>query len=168
NPKIADDEPPGGEDRELTRLLHETIKKVGEDIEALRFNTAISQMMIFINAAQKSPAVSRQTALGFLQVLAPFAPHLAEELWARLGATGSVLHAAWPQFDPTLLQVTQVKLVFQVNGKYRGDQLVPVDTDQEQALSLAQAHARVAPYLQNKPVKRVVFVRNKILNIVVE
>jgi leucyl-tRNA synthetase len=168
NPKIRDDESPGGESRELTRLLHETIKKVGEDIEALRFNTAISQMMIFINAVQKSPAVSRKTALALLQVLAPFAPHLAEELWARLGATGSVMHAAWPQFDSALLQVTQVKLVFQVNGKYRGDQLVPVDTDQEQALSFARAHSRVAPYLQEKSVTRVVFVRNKILNIVVE
>ncbi|MEO5958059.1 MAG: leucine--tRNA ligase, partial [Opitutaceae bacterium] len=93
NPKIAAGAP---EPAELTKALHETIKKVGDDIEGLRFNTAISQMMIFANGLQKAPAVSRETALAFLQVLAPFAPHIAEELWARLGQGGSILRAPWP------------------------------------------------------------------------
>jgi leucyl-tRNA synthetase len=154
------------EPAELTKLLHETIKKVGDDIEGLRFNTAISQMMIFSNALQKAPAVSRTTMLAFVQLLAPFAPHLAEELWARLGERPSVQYAPWPQFDPARLAVTELKLVFQVDGKHRGDQLVPVGLTQEQALDLARANPRVAPHLRGKGIRRVVFVPGKILNIV--
>ena len=156
---------------ELTKLLHETIKKVGDDIEGLRFNTAISQMMIFTNALQKAPQVSRETVLAFLQVLAPFAPHLAEELWERLGGADdapSILRAPWPQFDATKLVTTEVKLVFQVNGKHRGDQLVPVGISQDDALVAARANPRVAPHLEGKNVRRVIYVPGKILNIVVE
>ena len=165
NPKIA---PGAAEPAELTKLLHETIKKVGENIESLRLNTAISQMMIFSNALQKAPAVSRETALAFLRVLAPFAPHLAEELWARLGESPSIQFAAWPAYDEAKLANEQVKLVFQVNGKHRGDQLVPIGLAQEDALAIAKANPRVAPYLEGKTIKRIVYVPNKILNIVVE
>jgi leucyl-tRNA synthetase len=152
---------------ELTKLLHETIRKVGDDIEGLRFNTAISQMMIFSNALQKEPAVSVQTARTFLQLLAPFAPHIAEELWARLGGTGSVMAAPWPTYDPAKLATTEVKLVFQVNGKHRGDQLVPVGITQDGAVQLAREHPKVAPHLEGKTIKRVIFVPGKILNLVV-
>ncbi len=152
---------------ELKKLLHETIKKVGENIEELRFNTAISQMMIFVNALQKAPALRRDTVTSFLQLLAPFAPHLAEDLWARLGGQGSVMQAPWPVYDPSLLTASEVKLVFQVNGKHRGDQLVPVGLSQESALELAHANPRVAPHLEGKTIKRVVFVPGKILNVVV-
>ncbi len=153
---------------ELTKLLHETIKKVGDDIEALRLNTAISQMMICMNALQKTPAVSRDAFLTFLQLLAPFAPHICEELWARLGGVGSIMRAPWPTFDQSRLTQSEVKLVFQVNGKHRGDQLVPVGISQEAALQIAHAHPRVAPHLEGKSIKRIVFVPGKILNIVVE
>jgi leucyl-tRNA synthetase len=153
---------------ELTKVLHETIRKVGEDIENLRFNTAISQMMICANTLQKAPAVGRPTALAFVQVLAPFAPHIAEELWERLGGSGSVMQAAWPTYNAALLAASEVKLVFQVNGKHRGDQLVPVGTTQEIALQLAHEHPRVAPYLQGRNVARVIYVPNKILNVVVK
>jgi leucyl-tRNA synthetase len=156
------------EPAELTKVLHETIKKVGDDIEGLRFNTAISQMMIFANALQKAPAVSRDTAMAFVQVLAPFAPHIAEELWERLGGTPSVQATAWPVYDAARLAAQEVKLVFQVNGKYRGDQLVPVGLSQEAALGIAKANPRVVPYLEGKTIKRVVYVPNKILNIVAE
>ncbi|MBI4621883.1 MAG: leucine--tRNA ligase [Verrucomicrobia bacterium] len=153
---------------ELIKLLHETIKKVGDDIEHLRFNTAISQMMIFANAVQKAPGVTRDTALVFLQLLAPFAPHFAEELWSRLGGQGSIMRAPWPAYDPSRLATSEVKLVFQVNGKHRGDQFVPVGTTQETALQLARNNSRVAPFLDGKTVKRVVFVPARVLNIVVE
>jgi len=153
---------------ELTRLLHETIKKVGDDIENLRFNTAISQMMIFVNAVQKAPSVKLGTALNFLQLLAPFAPHVTEELWSRLGGTGSIMSAPWPEFEPEILAITEVKLVFQINGKHRGDQLVPAGTAQDSAVELARKHARVAPHLEGKTIKRVIYVPGKILNIVVE
>jgi len=163
--KIA---PGAAEPADLTKLLHETIKKVGEDIEHLRFNTAISQMMIFVNALQKAATVSRENAKAFVQVLAPLAPHIAEELWSRLGETKSVMSAPWPAYDAARLATSEVKLVFQVNGKHRGDQLVPVGLPQDDALALAKANPRVAPHLEGKTVKRVVFVPGKILNIVVE
>ena len=156
---------------EFTKLLHETIKKVGDDIESLRFNTAISQMMIFSNALQKAPQVSRGAVMAFLQLLAPFAPHLTEELWERLGFGGgiaSIQQAPWPTFDPVKLTSTQVKLVFQVNGKHRGDQLVAVGLSQEEALVAAKSNPRVTPHLEHKILKRVIYVPGKILNIVVE
>jgi leucyl-tRNA synthetase len=164
NPKIA---PAAAEPAELTKLLHKTIKKVGDDIEGLRFNTAISQMMEFRNAMQDAPAVSRATALAFLQLLAPFAPHIAEELWARLGEKPSILHAPWPAFDPAKLAESSVKLVFQINGKHRGDELVPVGLSQDAAVALAKKHPRVAPFLEGKPIQRVIYVPGRILNIVV-
>ncbi|MEX2044096.1 MAG: leucine--tRNA ligase [Opitutus sp.] len=155
------------ESAELTRLLHETIRKVGEDIENLRFNTAISQMMILANALQKAPAIRHSTATRFLQLLAPFAPHVAEELWARLGGQGLAMSAAWPEYDAAKLVASEVKLVFQVNGKYRGDQSIPIHSTQEHAMEFARSNPRVGPYLEGKTIKRVVFVPNKILNIVV-
>jgi len=167
NPKVAADGARGVDAPETIRLLHETIKKVGEDIEGLRFNTAISQMMIFANALQKAPQVSRTTARTFLQLLAPFAPHFGEELWSRLGGSGSVMQAAWPQYDPAVLATSEVKLVFQVNGKHRGDALVPVGTTEAEAIEIARAHPKVAPHLDGKALKRVIFVPGKILNLVV-
>jgi leucyl-tRNA synthetase len=166
NPKIATD-PAFADSPEFTKLLHETIKKVGDDIEAMRFNTAISSMMIFSNALQKAPQVSRAAVLTFLQLLAPFAPHLAEELWARLGGSDSIQRAPWPVYDPTRLVTTDVKLVFQVNGKHRGDQLVPVGLAQDTAVALAQANAKVAPHLEGKAIVRIIYVPGKILNLVV-
>jgi leucyl-tRNA synthetase len=168
NAKVAADNATTVDSSEFIRLLHETVKKVGDDIERLRFNTAISQMMILANALQKVPRVSQRSATTLLQLLAPFAPHFAEELWERLGGAGSVMTAPWPEYDPGLLTTTEVKLVFQVNGKHRGDQLVAVGTTQEQAIALARGNARVAPHLEGRNIKRVVFVPSKILNLVVE
>jgi leucyl-tRNA synthetase len=164
-PKItADADEPG----ELTRLLHETIKKVGEDIEGLRFNTAISQMMIFVNALQKAPAVRRSTVLSFLQLLAPFAPHIGEELWERLGGKAPIQDASWPVFDAARLVTSEVKLVFQVNGKHRGDAMVRVGLPETEAVEAASVHERVRPFVEGKTLKRIIYVPGKILNLVVE
>jgi leucyl-tRNA synthetase len=165
NPKIS---ATAADSPELTKLLHETIRKVGDDIEGLRFNTAISQMMIFANALQKAPAISRSAITTFLRLLAPFAPHLAEELWARLGETPSIQDAPWPAFDPGVLVASEVKLVFQVNGRHRGDALVPVGLAEAEAVERAKAHERVAPFLAGKALKRVIYVPGKILNLVLE
>jgi leucyl-tRNA synthetase len=164
NPRISAQ---AAEEPGLVRLLHETIRKVGDDIDALRFNTAISQMMIFVNAWQKAPAVSLATARTFVQLLAPFAPHISEELWERLGGSGSVQAAPWPDFDPAKVAESEVLLVFQVNGRHRGDQLVPNDLAQEEALKAALAHPKVAPFVAGGSVKRVIYVPGKILNLVV-
>jgi leucyl-tRNA synthetase len=164
SPRIADDAP---EPAELQRLLHETIRKVGEDIEGLRFNTAISQMMILENALHREARVGRATVLAFLQILAPFAPHFAEEVWSRLGAPGRAAEAPWPAFDPARLAAAQVRLVFQVNGKHRGDQLVPVGLPRDEAVALARAHPKVAPFLAGRTLEKVVYVPDRILNLVV-
>jgi leucyl-tRNA synthetase len=165
NQKISADAPV---DPVLEKLLHETIKKVGDDIEALRLNTAVSQMMIFANALQKAPTVSRATVLAFLRVLAPFAPHMTEELWERLGERPSIQRAPWPEFDPAKLVATEQKIVVQVNGKHRGEVMAPAGAGQDEALVLARANERVAPFIVGKSFKRIVFVPGKILNIVVE
>ena len=151
----------------LLKLLHETIRKVGDDIEGLRFNTAISQMMIMENALHKEEKVSRATVLSFVQVLAPFAPHFAEEVWSRLGAPGLASAAVWPKFDAARIASAEVRIVFQVNGKHRADQLVPLGINQDQAVALAKAHEKVAPFLAGKSIVKVVFVPNRILNLVV-
>jgi leucyl-tRNA synthetase len=162
--RIAD----GSEDSpEFLKVLHETIRKVGEDIEALRFNTAISQMMILGNALHRESRVSRGSVLQFLQVLAPFAPHFAEELWSRLGAPGRAASAPWPAFDAARLASDTVRLVFQVNGKHRGDQLVPVCLPEQEAVAIARASEKVAPFIAGKTVAKVVYVPGRILNLVV-
>lgn len=152
---------------ETEKLLHETIKKVGEDLDGLRFNTAISQMMIFVNALQKEPAVPRSAALAFVQLLAPLAPHLAEELWCRLGQTGSVMLAPWPAYDASKLVATTITVVFQVNGKHRGDAQVPAGSTEQELIAIAQAHPKVAPHLEGKVLKRTIYVRGKLLNLLV-
>jgi leucyl-tRNA synthetase len=150
----------------LQKLLHETIRKVGDDIENLRFNTAISSMMIWVNAAQKEPAIRPATLRTFLQLLAPFAPHLAEELWERLGGPAPIQASPWPTFDPKLLANSEIRLVVQVNGKYRTDLSVPAGISQDDAVKRALAHPKVAPLIAGRSIKRIVFVPNKILNLV--
>jgi leucyl-tRNA synthetase len=152
---------------ELEKLLHETIKKVGDDIESLRLNTAISQMMIFANALQKAPQVSRGTMLAFLQLLSPFAPHIAEELWERLGEKPSIQYAPWPQFDSDKFASAEVTLVIQVNGKHRAELSVPAGLPQSEAVRLASENPRVTPFLAGKSVRRVIYVPGKILNFVI-
>ena len=164
SPRIADG---AADSPELLKLLNETIRKVGDDIDGMRFNTAISQMMILENALHKEAAVSRATTLAFLQILAPFAPHFAEEVWSRLGAPGTAAQAPWPAFDPARISAAEVRLVFQVSGKTRGDQLVPVGLAQDQAVALAQAHEKVAPFLAGKRLVKVVYVPGRIINLVV-
>ena len=155
------------EPKELTKVLHETIKKVTDDIENMRFNTAISQMMIYANALIKAENVSDQSARAFTQLLAPFAPHVAEEIWVKLGGSAPVQNTAWPDFDESLLQNDTQKLVVQVNGKRRGELVVAQDIDQESAVELARADKVISSHLEGKNVRRVIFVPGRILNIVV-
>ncbi|KXU37966.1 leucine--tRNA ligase [Cephaloticoccus capnophilus] len=163
--KLNDSQP---DNEAFLRVLHETIRKVGDDIAALRYNTAISQMMICANALQKAPHVRRASIKLFLQVLAPFAPHFCEELWERLGeSSGSLATAPWPAYDPQWLERDECKLVFQVNGKHRGDALVPKSIGQEDAVALAKAHPKVASQLEGKTIRRIIFVPQKIINLVV-
>ncbi len=149
------------------KIRHETIKKVGEDLDAMRFNTAISQMMIYLNALQKEPALPRAALLEFAQMLAPFAPHLGEELWSRLGGAGTAMAATWPTFDPAKLVADTMTIVFQVNGKHRGDAQVPVASSEADLVKVAQDHPKVAPHLAGKQLKRTIYVKGKLLNLLV-
>ena len=152
----------------LVKLFHETVKKVGEDIEGLRFNTAISQMMVFNNAMHDAPAVKISTVLAFVQLLAPFAPHLCEELWARLGGSGSLARAPWPKYDPAQLVATDQKIIIQVNGKHRGELRAPLGATQDEVFAMAKEQPKLAAFLEVNAVRRVIFVPGKILNVVVD
>ena len=155
-----------GEAPDTLRLLHETIGKVTHDIEELRFNTAISQMMVFANHLAKAETVRRDTALAFLRLLAPFAPHFAEEAWARLGEVPSVTDAPWPEADESLLGGTETKYVVQVNGKVRGELTVAEETSRDEVLALARRHEKVAAFLEGKEIRKEIFVPGKIVNFV--
>ncbi|OQW33006.1 MAG: leucine--tRNA ligase [Nitrospira sp. SG-bin1] len=147
------------------RLLHHTIKKVTEDIEALRFNTAISQMMIFTNEMTKAQERPRTVIEPFVLLLAPFAPHLAEELWGVLGHQPSVSQQSWPIFDPALTVNERMTIPIQVNGKLRAKLDVAVDTSREEIERLARTEA--AEWLQGKEPKKVIYVEKKLLNFVI-
>ena len=164
SPKL-DDQP---EDPAILKALHETIRKVTEDTENLRFNTAISQMMIFINQAAKAPRINTSTLRTFVILLAPYAPHLGEELWSRLGGEGSVSGQPWPSFDPALLVEDIVKIMVQINGKLRGELLVAADTPAAELITLAKAQDKVVPHLEGKTIIKEIVVPGKIVNLVIK
>jgi leucyl-tRNA synthetase len=152
---------------EELRVMHRTIAKVGEDIEALRFNTAISALMEFTNAAYKWESVPRAFAAQFVLLLAPMAPHIAEELWQRLGHATSLAYEPWPEYDKAFLVSDMLEIPVQVNGKMRGRIEVPSDADEQQVIELARADEAVLRYLEGKELKRAIYVRGRIVNFVV-
>ncbi len=147
------------------RLLHQTIKKVTEDIEALRFNTAISQMMIFTNEMTKTQQRSRSVIEPFVLLLSPFAPHVAEELWCMLGQQPSVSQQPWPIFDPAMTVSERMTIPIQVNGRLRAKLDVAVGTSRGEIERLARAEA--AEWLQDKEPKKVIYVEKKLINFVI-
>ncbi len=150
----------------LTKLLHKTIKKVTEDIEAMRFNTAISTMMIFVNEAEKS-GIDPEDYKKFLQILAPFAPHMAEELWVELGEKKSIHISPWPAYDPGLTVDSEIKIALQVNGKVRAEMMIGASDNEEGIKERALKDPTVAKYLDGKPPKKVIYVKGRLINIVV-
>ena len=155
------------EDQELTKLLHKTIKKAGEDIEQMHFNTAISQLMIFNNLAVKKGKVAKSTAQTLALLLAPFAPHFAEELWSKFHQE-SLAYAPWPSFDPALAADDLISFPVQVNGKTRAVLEVAKDIDQASFLALAKADPKVAKFLEGKKLVKEIFIPGKICNLVVK
>ncbi len=153
---------------ELERVYHATVKKVGEDIERLSFNTAIAQMMIFVNEVMKSEVKPRQILEPFVIVLAPFAPHIAEELWQMLGHKQSLALEPWPTFDPAKLVETTVEIVLQVNGKIRSKISVEKDTPEHQLEALCLADENVRKHLDGKQIVKKVIVKNRLVNLVVK
>ncbi len=154
------------ENAELNSILHRTIKKVGEDIEAFKFNTAISQMMIFLNAAEKEGSIGVKQWNAFLQLLAPFAPHVCEELWAKAGNESSVHLSTWPEFDPAQLAEDTVTVAVQINGKLRGTVEAAAGIGEEELI--AAARGAVGERLVGAVISRTVVVPKKLVNFVVE
>ena len=152
---------------EQSRALHRTIAKVTDDIEGLRFNTAIAALMEFTNAAGRWETLPRVVARQFVLILAPLAPHLAEELWRRLGHDASLAYADWPEAQEEFLRSDTMEVSVQVNGKMRGRVAVPVEATEAQALAIAREDANVARHIAGKEVRRSVYVPGRIVNFVV-
>ncbi|MCJ7778081.1 MAG: class I tRNA ligase family protein, partial [Sedimentisphaerales bacterium] len=149
------------------RLLHQTIKKVGDDIESFGFNTANSQMMIFINHLSKQEIRPKSVVEKFILILAPFAPHIAEELWERLGHTDTLAYEPWPEYDKELIKEKEIELVVQVNGKIKDRIVVSTDADEEQIKQKAMASEKVIAALAGKQPKKVIVIKSRLVNIVV-
>ncbi|ANE47271.1 leucyl-tRNA synthetase [Paenibacillus swuensis] len=149
------------------RTWHKTIKKITEDYENLRFNTAISQLMIFVNEAYKADHVPMQAAKDFVQMLAPLAPHIAEELWEKLGHSESITYAAWPTYDEVRTVENEVEIVVQVNGKIVDRITIAADLNEADMEAKAMESDKVIEAMNGKAVRKVIAVKGKIVNIVV-
>ena len=160
---------------ELLRLTHLTIKKVTRDIEDEKFNTAVAAMMEMVNGLYKikeaqsiqASATWRFTLESLLQILAPFAPHITEELWHELGHTDTIHVNHWPKWDEKYLKSDTITIIVQVNGKLRSKLKLPVDTDRQGVEEAALADENVQKFTNNKPPKKMVYVPGKLVNIVV-
>ena len=153
-------------DEATLRLLHQTIKKVGEDIETFGFNTAISAMMIFINHLGKQTIRPKSVVEQFVLILAPFAPHIAEELWQRLGHADTLAYEPWPVYDKELVKEKEIELAVQVNGKIKDRIVVPADADEEQIKSQALGSAKVQTAMAGKEATKVIVVKPRIVSII--
>lgn len=153
-------------DHKLDKIYNETVKKVTEDYEGLRFNTAISQMMIFINEAYKVENLPVEYVEGFIKLLNPIAPHMTEELWSFLHKDESVTYQPWPTFDEAALVEDEIEIVLQVNGKVRGRLTIPADADREKMTELAIADEAVQKQLDGGQPKKVIAVPGKLVNVV--
>jgi len=154
-------------DEATLRLLHQTMKKVGEDIETFGFNTAISAMMIFINHLGKQTIRPKSVVEQFVLILAPFAPHIAEELWQKLGHADSLSYEPWPVYDKELVKEKEIELAVQVNGKIKDRIVVPADADEEQIKLKALENDKVRTALGGKEPKKIIVIKSRLVNIVV-
>lgn len=153
-------------DGKLDKVYHQTVKKVTEDYENLHFNTAISQLMVFVNEAYKVDALPYEYIEGFVQLLAPIAPHIGEELWAILGNEQDLSYAPWPTYDEAALIEDEVEVVFQINGKVRAKASVARDLSKEELEKTAMDDDSIKEQLEGKTIRKVIVVPNKLVNIV--
>jgi leucyl-tRNA synthetase len=150
----------------FNRLYHLTVKKVTEDFEGLRFNTAISQLMVFVNEANKQEALPKDLIQGFVKMLSPIAPHICEELWEKLGGTGSIAYEAWPVWDEAQLVENEVEIVVQVNGKLKAKMTIPANSNGQDMEQIALKEEVVQQSIEGKTIRKVITVPGKLVNIV--
>ncbi len=154
-------------DGKLEKVYHQTVKKVTEDFEGLRFNTAISQMMVFINEGYKVDSIPKEYVEGFVKLLSPIAPHVAEELWEKLGNTETITYAAWPEFDESKMIEDEVEVVVQVNGKVRTKIVVAKDSTKEELEAAALADEAIQKAAEGKQIRKVIAIPGKLVNVVI-
>ncbi len=152
---------------ELESMVHGTVKKVTDDIVKFNFNTAIAATMVLVNALFSQPAVSKKNYKTLLLILAPFAPYLTEELWNRMGFGGSIHIQKWPSYDPALVRAQEVRLIVQVNGRVRDDIKVQVGVSEQEAREQALQSPRVQKWIEGRPIKKTIFIKDKLINLVV-
>ncbi|MFE4075412.1 leucine--tRNA ligase [Peribacillus sp. YIM B13477] len=150
----------------LEKVYHQTVKKVTENYEELKFNTAISQLMVFINDAYKADSLPKVYIEGFVKLLAPVAPHIAEELWSKLGHSESITYGTWPAFDEAKLVDNEVEIVIQINGKVKVKLMVPTDTTREKLEEIAMGDDSIKEQIDGKTIRKVIAVPGKLVNIV--
>ena len=160
--------PSSDEDREMTTLIHRTVRDVTTHIQNLEYNTAIAFMMEFLNGVTKRDTVDREAVEVLVRLTAPFGPHLAEELWEMLGHRESVFTAGWPAWDESKIIVDTFELVVQVNGKVRATMRVPVDIPEDKAKAMAVGHENVRRFTEGKTIVKTIYVPGKLVNIVVK
>lgn len=153
-------------DKSLDKVYNQTVKKVTEDFETLNFNTAISQLMVFINECYKVDSIYKSYVEGFVKMLAPIAPHIGEELWSRLGNNDTITYQPWPTYDESLLVDSEVEIVVQVNGKVRAKLQIPKDLSKEEMQDLALEDENVKLSIEGKEIKKIIAVPQKLVNIV--
>ncbi|HBR20186.1 MAG TPA: methionine--tRNA ligase [Phycisphaerales bacterium] len=154
-------------DEETQRLLHQTIKKVGGDIDNFRFNTAISQMMIFVNHIGKLPALPRKAIEAFVLLLAPFSPHIAEEVWQKLSHKKTLAYENWPKYSEELAAEKEIEIAVQVLGRIKDKIVVPADADDEFIKQKALACEKVISAITGKEIKKVIVIKSRLVNIVI-
>ena len=153
-------------DRELARLMHGTVKKVTRDLDHFDFNTAISALMVCLNELAKLAELPREAAEKFVLLLSPFAPHLGEELWEKLGHAESLACEPWPKYDEKMLEVSEVEILVQILGKPRARLMLPVGCSAAEAEKLVLAAPEVQAALAGRSVRKVIYVPNRLVNIV--
>jgi len=155
-------------DDALTKIYHQTVKKVTNDFEALAYNTAISQMMIFVNAAYKNGSCPREYAEGLIKMLSPICPHVGEEMWQKLGHNETIAYAEWPKYDEAKMVEDTIEIGVQVNGKVRGTVMLAVDEENDSAIEKAKQVEGVARSIEGKTVVKAIYVKGRIVNLVVK
>jgi len=155
----------------VERQLHKTIKKVGEDIGEMKYNTAISEMMILVNTLEKEESITKTDFESFLKILSPFAPHITQELWCKLGNDTFLIEEQWPEYDEELIKDDTVTIAVQINGKVRAELVVAIEASEDEVKELALANEAVDKWVKQTgsgEIKRFIYITGRMANIVVQ
>jgi leucyl-tRNA synthetase len=154
-------------DKSIEKLLHKTVKKITEDVENMNFNTAISAMMVFVNEVDRIKNISVKDFKLFLQILAPFAPHITEELWSILGEKKSIHLSPWPKYSKSKTIDSEIKIAVQINGKVRSEIVIDINTEEKDIKNIVLKDKNLESWLKDKEIRKIIYVKGRIINIVI-